>query len=55
MAYNHRFEPHFMRLKLIDANKLGKIYSCRMFYGNGTARLVKIAYGEIKVMEFLVI
>jgi len=41
-AYNHRFEPHFVNLKkLIRSNKLGKIYSCRMFYGNGTARLVK--------------
>lgn len=42
VAYNHRFEPHFVRLKkLIETNKLGKIYSCRMFYGNGTARLVR--------------
>jgi len=41
-AYNHRFEPHFVTLKKIIENKtLGKIYSCRMFYGNGTARLVK--------------
>lgn len=41
-AYNHRFEPHFMRMKqLLDSGELGKIYSCRMFYGNGTARLVR--------------
>lgn len=41
-AYNHRFEPHFMRMrKLILSGALGKIYSCRMFYGNGTARLVR--------------
>jgi len=41
-AYNHRFEPHFIKMKkLIDSNQLGKIYSCRMFYGNGTAKLVK--------------
>jgi scyllo-inositol 2-dehydrogenase (NADP+) len=41
-AYNHRFEPHFMKMKeLISSGTLGKIYSCRMFYGNGTARLVK--------------
>jgi predicted dehydrogenase len=26
---------------LIAKNELGKIYSCRMFYGNGTARLVR--------------
>ena len=41
-AYNHRFEPHFIRMKeLIQSKKLGHIYSCRMFYGNGTARLVR--------------
>ena len=41
-AYNHRFEPHFDRMrKLIDEGTLGRIYSCRMFYGNGTARLVR--------------
>jgi len=41
-AYNHRFEPHFIQMRdLITSGKLGKIYSCRMFYGNGTARLVR--------------
>jgi len=41
-AYNHRFEPHFMRMHdLIKSGELGKIYSCRMFYGNGTARSVR--------------
>ncbi len=41
-AYNHRFEPHFVRMReLIESGALGKIYSCRMFYGNGTARLVR--------------
>lgn len=41
-AYNHRFEPHFVRMKeCIDSGALGEIYSCRMFYGNGTARLVR--------------
>jgi predicted dehydrogenase len=41
-AYNHRFEPHFVRMKeLIDSGRLGQIYSVRMFYGNGTARLVR--------------
>lgn len=41
-AYNHRFEPHFMRMKaLIDSGELGRIYSMRLFYGNGTARLVR--------------
>jgi len=42
VAYNHRFEPHFVRLRdLIASGELGRIYRCRMFYGNGTARLVR--------------
>ncbi|MCI4665323.1 MAG: Gfo/Idh/MocA family oxidoreductase [Neomegalonema sp.] len=41
-AYNHRFEPHFAAMRaLIDSESLGRIYRCRMFYGNGTARLVR--------------
>jgi len=41
-AYNHRFEPHFVRMKaLIDSGVLGTLYACRLFYGNGTARLVR--------------
>lgn len=41
-AYNHRFEPHLVTLKnWLDAGKIGKIYSARFFYGNGTARDVK--------------
>jgi len=41
-AYNHRFEPHFMRMRdLIASGELGKLYHCRVFYGNGTARLVR--------------
>ena len=41
-AYNHRFEPHYVRMReLVRSGALGKIYRCRMFYGNGTARLVR--------------
>jgi predicted dehydrogenase len=41
-AYNHRFEPHYVRMReLVQSGELGKIYRCRMFYGNGTARLVR--------------
>ena len=41
-AYNHRFEPHFVRMRdVIRSGRLGRIYRCRMFYGNGTARLVR--------------
>jgi predicted dehydrogenase len=41
-AYNHRFEPHYMRMReLVRSGALGTIYRCRMFYGNGTARLVR--------------
>ena len=42
VAYNHRFEPHFVRMRdLVASGALGRIYRCRMFYGNGTARLVR--------------
>lgn len=38
-AYNHRFEPHIVNLKaILDSGRLGKLYSARFFYGNGTAR-----------------
>ena len=38
-AYNHRFEPHLATVKrLLDADRIGPVYHCRMFYGNGTAR-----------------
>jgi len=41
-AYNHRFEPHYVAMRdLIASGELGEIYSCRMFYGNGTACLVR--------------
>jgi scyllo-inositol 2-dehydrogenase (NADP+) len=41
-AYNHRFEPHFVRMRdLVISGELGRLYRCRMFYGNGTARLVR--------------
>lgn len=41
-AYNHRFEPHFVRLKqAIDTGKLGKLHAARFYYGNGTARDVR--------------
>ncbi|MEM8811191.1 MAG: Gfo/Idh/MocA family oxidoreductase [Pseudomonadota bacterium] len=41
-AYNHRFEPHYVAMRdFIESGHLGEIYHCRMFYGNGTARLVR--------------
>lgn len=41
-AYNHRFEPHFQRMRdLIGSGALGRVYRCRLFYGNGTARLAR--------------
>lgn len=41
-AYNHRFEPHFEKVKeILDKKILGKVYLCKIFYGNGTSRLVK--------------
>ena len=42
VAYNHRFEPNLIKVKkYLDKKKIGKIYYCKIFYGNGTARLVK--------------
>ncbi len=41
-AYNHRFEQNLIKAKkILDTKKIGKIYNIYMFYGNGTARLVK--------------
>jgi len=41
-AYNHRFEPHFATMRaLLNSGELGQVYRCRMFYGNGTASLVR--------------
>jgi scyllo-inositol 2-dehydrogenase (NADP+) len=41
-AYNHRFEPHFVRMRdLVQSGRLGRLYRLRMFYGNGTARDVR--------------
>ena len=53
-AYNHRFEPHIMRMKeTIDSGKLGKIYMARFFYGNGTARDVRNSVWRDKGMGVL--
>ncbi len=41
-AYNHRFEPHLMRVREhLQRGVLGQVYLLRMFYGNGTARDVR--------------
>lgn len=41
-AYNHRFEPHLVRVReVLKQNTLGPLYLMRMFYGNGTARDVR--------------
>jgi predicted dehydrogenase len=41
-AYNHRFEPHIVRLKReLDTGSLGQVYQVKFFYGNGTARDVR--------------
>ena len=40
-AYNHRFEPNIVRIKtLLDQNSIGRIYTVRIFYGNGTSALI---------------
>jgi predicted dehydrogenase len=41
-AYNHRFEPHVVRMReAVASGDLGRIYRARLFYGNGTARDVR--------------
>ncbi len=41
-AYNHRFEPHFVRMReWLRSGAAGETYRVRMFYGNGTARDVR--------------
>ncbi len=41
-AYNHRFEECIIKFKnFIQSNKLGKLYFCKMIYGNGTAKNVR--------------
>ena len=42
VAYNHRFEPNIIRLReIIKKNQIGDLYSVSIYYGNGTARLVR--------------
>lgn len=41
-AYNHRFEPHIVKVgELLSNGVIGEPYRCSLFYGNGTARLVR--------------
>lgn len=41
-AYNHRFEPHLIKIKkLLSEKYVGKVYSVSMYYGNGTVNLWK--------------
>ena len=42
VAYNHRFEPHWITTKnLLLEKRIGEVYKVNLFYGNGTAELVK--------------
>lgn len=41
-AYNHRFEPHIARVtQLLAEGAVGTLYRISLYYGNGTARLVR--------------
>ncbi len=41
VGYNHRFEPHLIKTKkYIQKKLLGKIYYLKIYYGNGTSKLV---------------
>tara|TARA_B100000029_G_C17552764_1_gene950689 strand:+ start:285 stop:1202 length:918 start_codon:yes stop_codon:yes gene_type:complete len=53
-AYNHRFEPNIVKMKeLIKSKKLGKLYKCKIFYGNGTSLLVRKSKWRDKGMGVL--
>jgi len=42
VAYNHRFEPFIKKIKFFLNKKiLGKVYFCKIYYGNGTSKLIK--------------
>ena len=46
-AYNHRFEPHFIKTKkILDSGIIGKVYNVELYYGNGTAKLWKNSWRE---------
>ena len=37
-AYNHRFEPYFIKTKkILESGIIGKVYNVELYYGNGTA------------------
>ena len=41
-AYNHRFEPGIEKIKkILNEKTIGKLYYCKIFYGNGTSFLVR--------------
>jgi len=45
-AYNHRWEPAVRDVLDQNLGNVYKIYHCRMFYGNGTAELVKQSWRD---------
>jgi predicted dehydrogenase len=48
-AYNHRFEPHILEIKkILNEKKIGKVYYVKIFYGNGTAKLVNKSWRDKK-------
>lgn len=50
IAYNHRFEPHLVTVKkYIKKNTIGRIYNLKMYYGNGTAKLVNKSWRQKKL------
>lgn len=55
-ASNCKFEPYIVRLKnLLDSKVLGKIYNCRLFYGDSTATSVLVDLGThmLDVLHYL--
>ena len=51
VGYNHRFEPHFIKTKkCIQKKLLGKIYYLKIYYGNGTSKLVNKSWRK-KILD----
>ncbi len=50
VGYNHRFEPHLIKTKeYLKKKLLGKIYCLKIYYGNGTAKLVNKSWRQKKL------
>ena len=55
VGYNHRFEPHLVKAKDYLIKKLlGKIYYFKIYYGNGTAKLVNKSWRKKNLISIMI-